>query len=134
MIVGGLFFIQQIQLWRLRSQWSAMEVKVAELQGVQDRIRQFQPWYDGTFRDLAILRQLSVAFPEDGIVTAKSIEIQNNNTVSCSGTAQNNAALLATLGRLSGAEGVSNLKVDLIHGKTPMQFTFDFQYGNGGAQ
>ena len=133
-IVGGLFFIQQIQLWRLRSQWSAMEVKVAELQGVQDRIRQFQPWYDGTFRDLAILRQLSVAFPEDGIVTAKSIEIQNNNTVSCSGTAQNNAALLATLGRLSGAEGVSNLKVDLIHGKTPMQFTFDFQYGNGGAQ
>jgi hypothetical protein len=24
--------------------------------------------------------------------------------------------------------------VDLIHGKTPMQFTFDFQYGNGGAQ
>ena len=133
-IVGGLFFIQQIQLWRLHSQWSAMEVKVAELQGVQDRIRQFQPWYDGTFRDLAILRQLSVAFPEDGIVTAKSIEIQNNNTVSCSGTAQNNAALLATLGRLSGAEGVSNLKVDLIHGKSPMQFTFDFQYGNGGAQ
>ena len=133
-IVGGLFFIQQIQLWRLHSQWSAMEGKVAELQGVQDRIRQFQPWYDGTFRDLAILRQLSVAFPEDGIVTAKSIEIQNNNTVSCSGTAQNNAALLATLGRLSGAEGVSNLKVDLIHGKSPMQFTFDFQYGNGGAQ
>jgi hypothetical protein len=133
-IVGGLFFVQQIQLWRLHSQWSAMEVKVAELQGVQDRIRQFQPWYDGTFRDLAILRQLSVAFPEDGIVTAKSIEIQNNNTVSCSGTAQNNAALLATLGRLSGAEGVSNLKVDLIHGKSPMQFTFDFQYGNGGAQ
>jgi hypothetical protein len=133
-IVGGAFFVQQIQLWRLHSQWSAMEVKVAELQGVQDRIRQFQPWYDGTFRDLAILRQLSVAFPEDGIVTAKSIEIQNNNTVSCSGTAQNNAALLATLGRLSGAEGVSNLKVDLIHGKSPMQFTFDFQYGNGGAQ
>ena len=133
-IVGGAFFVQQIQLWRLHSQWSAMEGKVAELQGVQDRIRQFQPWYDGTFRDLAILRQLSVAFPEDGIVTAKSIEIQNNNTVSCSGTAQNNAALLATLGRLSGAEGVSNLKVDLIHGKSPMQFTFDFQYGNGGAQ
>jgi len=25
------------------------------------------------------------------------------------------------------------LKVDLIHGKAPMQFTFDFQYGNGGA-
>jgi len=67
-------------------------------------------------------------------VTAKTIEIQEDGVVSCSGNAQDNASLLALLGKLSGAEGVSNLKVDLIHGKTPMQFTFDFQYGNGGAQ
>jgi Tfp pilus assembly PilM family ATPase len=134
-IVGGLFFIQQIQLWRLRAQWSGMSAKVAELQGVQGQIRQFQPWFDPTFRDLAILRQLSLAFPEDGAaVTAKTIEIQEDGVVSCSGNAQDNASLLALLGKLSGAEGVSNLKVDLIHGKTPMQFTFDFQYGNGGAQ
>jgi len=133
-IVGGLFFIQQIQLWRLRSQWSGMQKEVAELQGVQNLIQQFQPWYDDSFRELAILRQLSLAFPENGVVTAKSIEIENNSTVSCSGNAQDNASLLATLGRLSGAEGVSNLKVDMIHGKAPLQFTFDFQYGNGGAQ
>jgi hypothetical protein len=134
LIVGGMFFVQQIQLWRLRSQWSAMSAKVAELQGIQGQIQQFQPWFDDTFRDLAILRQLSLAFPEDGVVTAKTISIQEGSAVSCSGNAQNNAALLATLGRLSGAEGMNNLKVDLIHGKAPMQFTFDFQYGNGGAQ
>jgi hypothetical protein len=133
-IVCLAFFVQQIRLWHLRSQWSAMSAKVAELEGVQSHIQQFQPWYDGTFRDLAILRQLALAFPETGVVTAKTIEIQENNTVSCSGNAQDSASLLATLGRLSGAEGVSNLKVDLIHGKAPMQFTFDFQYGNGGAQ
>ena len=133
-IVGGMFLIQQIELWRLRSQWSGMSAKVAELQGVQGQIQQFQPWYDPTFRDLAILRQLSLAFPEDGVVTAKTIEIQEDSAVSCSGNAQDNASLLATLGKLSGADGVSNLKVDLIHGKAPMQFTFDFQYGNGGAQ
>jgi Tfp pilus assembly PilM family ATPase len=134
-IVGGMFFIQQIQLWRLRAQWSDMSAKVAELQGVQGQIRQFQPWFDPTFRDLAILRQLSLAFPEDGAaVTAKTIEIQEDGVVSCSGNAQDDASLLALLGKLSGAEGVSNLKVDLMHGKTPMQFTFDFQYGSGGAQ
>jgi hypothetical protein len=133
-IVCLAFLIQQIQLWHLRSQWKAMSAKVADLQGVQSHIQQFQPWYDPTFRDLAILRQLSVAFPQNGVVTAKTIEIQDNNTVSCSGNAQDNASLLATLGNLSGAPGVSNLKVDLIHGKAPMQFTFDFQYGNGGAQ
>ncbi len=133
-IVGAMFMIQQIELWHLRSQWSGMSAKVLELQGVQNHIQQFQPWFDDSFRDLAILRQLTLAFPEDGVVTAKTIQIQEGNTVSCSGNAQNNAALLATLGKLSGAEGVSNLKVDLIHGKAPMQFTFDFQYANGGAQ
>jgi hypothetical protein len=133
-IAGGMFLIQQIELWHLRSQWRGMSAKVLELQGVQGQIQQFQPWFDGSFRDLAILRQLTLAFPEDGVVTAKTIQIQEGNTVSCSGNAQNNAALLATLGKLSATEGVSNLKVDLIHGKAPMQFTFDFQYANGGAQ
>jgi len=133
-IVAGMFLVQQIELWRLGSQWSAMSAKVQELQGVQDQIRQFQPWYDPTFRDLAILRQLSLAFPEDGVVTAKTVEIQAGSTVSCSGNAQDNASLLATLGKLSATAGVSNLKVDLMHGKAPMQFTFDFQYANGGAQ
>ena len=132
-IVGGMFLIQQTQLWRLRSQWSGMSAKVLELQGVQGQIRQFRPWFDDSFRDLAILRQLTLAFPEDGVVTAKTIEIQAGNTVSCSGNARDNASLLATLAKLGAADGVSNLKVDLIHGKAPMQFTFDFQYGNGGG-
>jgi hypothetical protein len=132
-IVGGLFFIQQIQLWRLHSQWSGMSAKVGELQAVQDQIRQYRPWFDDTFHDLTILRQLTLAFPEDGVVTAKTIEIQNDNTVSCSGNARDSAALLAMLAKLRAADGVSSLKVDQIHGKSPMQFTFDFQYGNGGA-
>ena len=132
-IVGGMFLIQQIQLWRLRSQWSGMSAKVLELQGVQGQIRQFRPWFDDSFHYLAILRQLTLAFPEDGAVTAKTIEIQAGNTVNCSGNARDNASLLATLAKLGAADGVSNLKVDLIHGKAPMQFTFDFQYGNGGG-
>lgn len=132
-LVGGLFFIQQIQLWRLRSQWNGMATKVAQLQGIQDNIRQYRPWFDDTFRELAILRELSLAFPEDGVVTAKTISIQPDNTVSCSGNARDNAALLATLAKLRSADGVTGLKVDLIHGKSPMQFTFDFKYGNGGA-
>ena len=133
-IVGGLFFIQQIQLWRLRSQWSGMAAKVRELETVQDQIRQYRPWFDDSFRDLAILRQLSLTFPEDGAVTAKTIEIRDDNTVSCSGTARDSAALLAMQAKLRTADGVGSLKLDTIRGKNPMQFTFDFQYGNGGAQ
>ncbi len=132
-MVGGLFLFQEFELILLRSRWSAMSAKVGELQTVQNQIQQYHPWYDDTFRDLAILRQLTLAFPEDGAVTAKTIEIQNDNTVSCSGNARDSAALLATLAKLRAADGVGNLKVDMIHGKSPMQFTFDFQYGNGGA-
>ena len=132
-LVGGLFFIQQIQLWHLRSQWSGMSAKVSELQAVQNLILQYRPWFDDSFRDLAILRKLSLAFPEDGTVTAKTIEIHDDNTVSCSGTARDSTALLAMQSRLRTTEGVNGLKLDLIHGKTPVQFTFDFQYGNGGA-
>jgi len=133
-LIGGLFFIQQIQLWRLRSQWSGMSAKVRELETVQDQIRQYRPWFDDSFRDLAILRQLSLTFPEDGAVTAKTIEIRDDNTVSCSGTARDSAALLAMQAKLRTADGVGDLKLDTIRGKNPMQFTFDFQYGNGGAQ
>ena len=132
-MVGGLFLFQEFELILLRSRWSAMSAKVGELQTVQNQIQHYHSWYDDTFRDLAILRQLTLAFPEDGAVTAKTIEIQNDNTVSCSGNARDSAALLATLAKLRAADGVGNLKVDMIHGKSPMQFTFDFQYGNGGA-
>ena len=133
-IILGLFLFQQVQLWRLRSQWSQMSAKVTELQTLQDQIRQYRPWYDGSFRSLAILRQLSLAFSEDGAVTAKAIEIRSDGTVNCSGNARDTAALLAVLSKLGAAEGVSGLKVDQTRGKSPMQFTFDFQYGNGVPQ
>jgi hypothetical protein len=134
-MVGGLFFIQQIQLWRLRSQWSQMSAQVLELQAVQDNIQQYHPWFDDSFRDLAVLRQLSLAFPEEGdVMTAKTIEIRDDNTVSFSGTARDYAAVLAMQANLRKADGVTSLKLDQIRGKNPMQFTFDFQYESGGAQ
>jgi Tfp pilus assembly protein PilN len=79
------------------------------------------------------LRQLTLAFPEDGSVTAKTIEIRDGNTVNLTGTARDNVALLAMQSKLRAADGVSDLKVDQIRGKAPMQFSFDFIYGNGGA-
>ena len=94
-----------------------MQAKVTELQNIQDQIQQYQPWYDGTFRSLAILRQLSLAFPEDGVVTAKTIEIRDDGTVNCSGNARDNAALLAMQAKLRAVDGVSDVKVEQTRGK-----------------
>jgi len=133
LLVALLFLGQQIELWHFRSQWSHMSAKVADLQNIEDQINQFRPWYDDTHRSLSILRQLTLVFPEDGSVTAKTIEIRDGNQINLSGTARDNASLLAMQARLRAAEDVSVVRVDQIRGKAPIQFTFDFQYGNGGA-
>lgn len=129
----SLFGYQQVRLWLLRSAWAKMEVKVNELEAVQDNIRQYRSWYDGTFKNMAILRQLSLAFPEDGSVTAKNIAIQAGSKVTCSGTAQDYAALLAVQSRLRARDGIKDVKLEQIRGKAPMQFVFDFTFGNGGG-
>jgi len=132
-IAGGLFLFQEIQLIVLRSQWSAMSAKVGELQAVQSQIQQYRPWFDDSFRSLTILRQLTLAFSEDGSVTAKTVDIRDGNTVTCTGTARDNAALLQTLNQLRTADGVTDVKLQTIRGKSPMQFTFEVHYGNGGG-
>lgn len=131
-VVAGLFLIQEWQLVRLRSRWAAMSPRVSTLDGMQQQIVQYRPWFDNSFRCLSILRQLTMAFPEDGAVSAKTVEIRDVNTVTCSGTARDNTALLKALSQLRAANGVTDLKVDQIRGKSPMQFTFDFRWNEGG--
>lgn len=133
LLFGGLFGYQQVRLWHLRSQWSQIEVKVGELEAVQDQIRQYRSWYDGTFKNLSVLRQLSVAFPEDGSVTAKNIEIRDGSKVTVSGTARDSSAVLAVESRLSALPGISGVHHEQSRGKTPMQFVFGFNLGNGGG-
>jgi hypothetical protein len=132
-IVGGLFLFQEIQLLWLHSQWAGMSAKVGELDGIQRQIQKYRPWFDESCRSLGILKQLTTAFPEDGAVTAKTVEIRDGNVVNCSGTARDNAALLRMLSQLRAADGVTDLKVDQIRGKAPMQFTFDFHWNQGGG-
>jgi hypothetical protein len=131
-LATGLFLFQEYRLIVLRAQWSAMSAKVAELSTVQDEIRQYRPWFDDSFRSLTILRQMTLAFPEDGSVTAKTVEIRGGNTVTCTGVARDNGALLRTLNQLRTADGVADVKLQQIRGKSPMQFSFDIHYRNGG--
>ena len=133
-IVLALFMFQQIQLMVLRSRWSRISDKVTELEGLQAQIRQYRPWFDPSFTSLSILRELTLAFPQDGSVTAKSIEIREGSAVTCTGTARDNPALLQTYNRLREMEQISDLKFGSIRGKSPMQFSFEFHWGKAGAQ
>ena len=100
---------------------------------MEQQIRQYRPWYDETYRALNILKQLTTAFPEDGVVVARTVEIRDLNAVTCTGTTRDQQALLKTLERLRGSEHVADVRFGTIRGnKPPMQFTFDFKWSEGG--
>jgi len=127
-IVLGLFLYQSLRLAGLNQDWQAMEAKVTELEDLQARIRTFRPWHEPNITSLSILQRVTEAFPEEGSVTAKSVEIRNQSAVNISGVTRDSAALLATLDQLRKSAEIAEVKVDTIRGKTPMQFTFNFQW------
>lgn len=130
LLVLAAFGWQEFQRWSLRNQWEDMKDQVAALEVVQNRIRDYRPWYDTTFRDLTILRRVTECFPDSGNVTAKSFEIHGSvtPTVSVTGTARDNTALLKTTDDLRKIKEVQGLKIEQIRGKAPQQFTFTFRW------
>ena len=131
LLVAALFGWQQWQLARLRNDWRGMSAKVGELQKLQEQIRQFRPWFDDSIRGLTILRQIASAFPEDGVVSAKTVEIRDLNTVTCTGVARDNAALTQTMGKIISTPGVTDFHEGSIRGTSPIQFTFSFSWNEG---
>jgi hypothetical protein len=112
-----------------------METRVVELTKIRDEIRRFRPWYDESVRTLSILKRVTEAFPEDGAVSAKTIELREPATVTCSGTARNRDALIKALDHLRGATNeISAVHIEMTRGNTPLEFTFNFQWGGPGAR
>ena len=131
-ILIGLFLYQQIQLSLWKSRWNAMSAQVKELDAISDNIRKYQPWYDRNFRGLQIMKQITTAFPEDGTVTAKTLEIRDLNTVVCNGVARSMQYLLSTEEKLQGTSGIAAVKLSQVRGRAPaLQFTLNIQYTGG---
>jgi hypothetical protein len=114
-----------------------MQVQVASLNEIQDRIHEYRPWHDRSFPDLRILSRVTECFPDTGSVTARSFDIHhvaNITSVDITGTARDNRALLRTQEQLRKAKEIQGLKVESISGKTPAQFTFTFRWmGDSGS-
>jgi hypothetical protein len=141
--VLGLFAWQQVVLSGLRGEWEAMRPEVAELEKIQADIRSYRPWYDDNVTTLSVLRKVSDAFPTDPAVSAKTFEVQPVRkgaglTVAVSGVARDNQSLLRTMDQLRTNREISNIKVEQLRGKSPVQFTFNFNWAAaaaaGGAQ
>lgn len=132
------FFVQQSLLWYWGHRWNNIRQQVYVLEDTQTNIRKFRPWYDASFRELSILRRLTEAFPEDGTVSAKQIEIRDPNKpgelliITCTGTAKTRTALLGVKDKLAKARNVQDIHTQMERGTSPMEFTFDFKWSEGG--
>jgi hypothetical protein len=134
LIAGGAMGVQQWKLTTLQKQWASMESRVKVVDETQGKIRKYRPWFDESLPSLSILKRVTEAFPVEGTVWTKTLEIRNQSAVICSGTARNNDALMKTLDQLRGSEDVSSVSVDSVRGTAPLQFTFNFQWTPGGRR
>jgi hypothetical protein len=130
-LVGTAFLVQQIRLWHWQSKWNGISKRVTELDKIQQNIRRYRAWDDDSYRSLAVLRHLTESFPENGTVSAKSVELRPPATVICTGSALNREALISTLEKLRSAREVADIKVEQLGGKSPIEFTFNFQWTEG---
>jgi len=133
-LVGALFFYQQWQLWGLESRWAKMAPQAKELQALQANNNQYRAWYDNSVKGLSILRTVSQAFPRESSVTAKTVEIGDLKTVSCTGVAKTYAALLQTKERLRALKQIRDVNLISTRGVAPaITFTFTFNWNQGGS-
>ena len=131
-VVGGLFFYQEVRLWSAQKDARQIADTVKELKGLQEQIRQYRDWYDTTFTAMTVLRALSETFPEDPLVTAKTVEIRDLHSVICTGTARNYQALLDTVKKLRAVPQVRDVNLGSTRGQAPnLQFTFTFNWNEG---
>ena len=121
-----IFLVRAHRESSLNAEWDGMKNSVAELEAIQQKTRQFRPWFEPTPQSLQILQTLIAAFPEKGEVWTKSVQIKGasdgTNKVVCSGFARNQPALMAMMDRLLKTPGVTALSQRTL-GNNPVQFT-----------
>lgn len=130
---GAAFLYQYMRLSSLESEWNRIKDRVAQVEVLQKKVKQFRPWFDDSVKSLEILKSLTEAFPEEGAVWAKILEIQDQSTVSCAGFAKNNADWLEMYDRLSANPRVADFQVQQVQGDAPLQFAFHFEWVEGGG-
>jgi hypothetical protein len=62
------------------------------------------------------------------------VEIRETSSVMCSGTARDNQVLYKTMDQLRSAKEIEDLKLDQSKGKSPVQYSFNFRWVEGGSR
>ncbi|MDK2971070.1 MAG: hypothetical protein PWP23_825 [Candidatus Sumerlaeota bacterium] len=121
--------------WRARyldAKWLAMRDGVASVESYEKDIRAWRPWNDASAPSLDLLKSITEAFPVSGEVTASTLHIKDQTTVTCTGTATSASSFSRFQEALGARPGVSNLKVQQMRGDSPVQFSLSFTWNPRG--
>jgi hypothetical protein len=122
---------QSWRLHRLENRWASIQSEVDLLKARQQKIRQFRPWFEDRVEALEIAKTVTEAFPERGDVWTRSLEIQNQSEVICTGFATSNDEYLKMFNALRATDGVQNLQIKQMRGDRPVQFSLSFDWTGG---
>lgn len=126
--------------WNGTKTAKGMKDTVAELDTIQQKIRQFRPWFETAPQKLQAFRTLVSAFPERGELWTRSVQItsfsEKNATpgstgitsVTVSGFARSSAVITGLQATLSKQPGVSAVKLGAQRGNNPIQFSLTFKW------
>lgn len=119
-----VFFIRARMEDHLEAEWNAMKRNVSELDLLQQKIHRFRPWFEPAPQILQGMESVVSAFPDQGDVWAKSIQVTEGYKITCTGFARSQSALLAMLDRLRARPDVASVQVQQMRGDKPVQFSF----------
>lgn len=128
LFLGLVFGIQALQLQNLENRWNGMKDRVKTVEDLQSNVRKFRPWFDTSVTSLRIMTRLAQAFPAEGTVWVKTIEIKGMEQVTCTGNARSSRDWLAALDALRKTDGISDLQVAQVRGENPLQFSLTFRW------
>jgi hypothetical protein len=135
-LLAGLIQDEQ-EIAALQGQLDENAESIAEAQEVVDRETFARAWYDRKPRMLGCLRELTMAFPEDGGIWVSSLNMQDDRRGVISGKASGERQVLDVLDRLKTNPKFVDVKPLYLReagrGTREVAFAMSFQYlGMGG--
>jgi hypothetical protein len=114
----------------LGTKLKAMAADLDEAKSTISKVTFARPWYDRRPSYLDCMRELTLAFPEEGLIWTTSLAIREDMRVAFSGKAVSESAVLDVLDRLKANPKLSAVQPGPIHqaGRQGREVAFDMSF------
>jgi len=118
----------------LTGQLEQMKEDIAAAQNMVEKVSFARTWYSGRYQTLDCLRELTLAFPQEGNIWATNLVLREDMRGIISGQSVNEADVLGVLDKLKANDCFSNVKMLYMRGtgrdSQDIAFAIDFSFNN----